>query len=187
MTIDVRTNLILMAIAVVLAASRVAFSQVKKRDRQSGLYIADRYYTLLGTFMLLFMSEEKRTEKEKEKPFEELAKEGRLKKQVLAESGIYALLMAATCLLLYLAYGMNTAILADAAMIVIALSYLLSKSRILCVFILVFSIITGFTSVIYEAPLQLLASAAGTVFFIYDTILRKRTRPKKPDSKEDLS
>ena len=173
-------NLILIAIAIILAASRVAFSQVKKRDRQNGLHLADRYYTLFGTLQLLFLSEEKRMKKEQEKPFEDQARDDKaLKKKVMIMAAAYIGIAVLSSLLLYVRNGLVTVILSNISMIVIAISYMLSKSRILAIFVLIYGIVTGISAAVTGLPAQLIMAAASIAFFVYDAVLRKQNKEKK--------
>ena len=171
---DTQIHLILIAVAFVLALSRIAFSYVKRKDKENGLYIPDRYYTLIGTARLMFLSEEKRLMKEKEKPFEDLVKENKdLKKKVLILVGAYSALSVIASLILYAQYGLITTIFANASMIVMAISYLLSKNRILAIFLMIYGTITGGLAILAVHPVQLIMTAAGIGFFVYDMILRK--------------
>ena len=166
-------NLILIVIALILAISRIAFNRIKKRDREQGLYLPDRNYTMIGTARLLFMKEDKRVRKEQEKAFDEILRGNKgLRKQNLIVAAAYCGVLLLIDAYLLIRYGMNIVVLGNAAMIIVAVSYMISKSLFLTILILLYAFYNFGTAISSTDKIQIVAGLAGVAFFVLVTMIR---------------
>ena len=177
---DTFTNIFIIAIAIILASSRFAFSRVKKRDRENGLYLPDHNYTFLGTARLMFMKEEKREQREMQKTYGETVNENaELKKWHIVSGLAYCGLLALSSVILGLCYGMNILIIMNLAFVVVGISYLLNKSFVLVVSMLIYGLYCIVSGIFFTTPLQLIPGLAGIAMFIVVLFLRKKAKSKE--------
>ena len=173
-------HIFLIAVAFILAVSRIAFSYVKKRDIDQGLYLNDRAYTLLGTLLSSFMSKEKREAFETTESFSDYVKRiPSEKKKLRTYTGIYiaAVLLLTAAILAF--YGMNEYAIMNIALILLAGSMFFSFSEMTAVAVLALGIVTGLFSFFSGNPLQLLVLLFGVLFFIGFTRIKKEYKKNR--------
>ena len=171
-------HIFLIAVAFILAVTRIAFSFIKRRDRENGLYLNDRSYTILGMLRLLFLPQDKRIEKEKEVPFSELLKQEREIRKFfyLAAAGYCAVLLLCSILLYFTRGGMSYLIITNLSLVAIAVSYMMSKGTLLTILMMVYGIFTIFLATASTWYFQIPVLLAGIYMFFIDIVVKKKCR-----------
>lgn len=59
---------IILVVSIIITISKIVMEFIKKRDRKNGLYLDDRYYSIIGT-LISPANQDKRLEKEQRKKF----------------------------------------------------------------------------------------------------------------------
>ena len=177
---SVYVNIFIIAVAFILAVSRIGFSYIKKRDRDQGLYLNDRAYTLLGTLRACFMSKDKRIEYETVESFSDYLKRspGSLKVwRTIAVS--YMALLLLTGLLSITLKGMNIYAVMDFSLVIVGMSLFLSKHGSLVYAALFFGIIAFLFEVSEGSFIQIIALFSGIALFASAMILKRRYRKER--------
>lgn len=174
-----QVNIFLIIFAFVIALEKIAFSVIKRRDREAGLILNDRSYTLLGTLTMIFMNQDKRIARETEESFDDFLSANEKQKKSLRYYSIgYCCALFSLGMFFMVDYGLSSLVLMNFCLVVVGFSFLVTKSSGLVVLMLLYGIISSVFTLPYGACAQFLSLIAGIVITVKFVKIRREYRKK---------
>ena len=141
-------HIVAIVMAFILAATRMAFSVIRQKDRAAGVFLSDSAYTISGTLRSMLQAPEKRREEEKKESFREhLAKHEKERRRIDLAVTVFVVTDLAAGGAILLRYGMTGLVFMNLTLAGMAVGYWVTRRSTTVVMIMVLTVVTGIIGV----------------------------------------